>query len=149
MVLLDIIAIIISVLALGFSIWVYFKYDKVIKSLEKEKLEREAMENKRAHFDVQYNWLFVNHELILRNTGKSTAKNIVISIESNEPLTFQDGTTQYRLSQLEETEKSDSIPLIGGYQHAIKMKLTWDDESGKGVTQTAFLEDESNNGLMR
>ena len=139
----------IAIAALGFSLWVYFKHDKEIKSLEKEKLEREAMENKRAHFDVQYDWLFVRHILCFQNIGKSTAKNIVIDIESKETLTFQDGTTQYRINQLEVTEKSEPIPLTGGYQHAIKVTLTWDDESGKGITQTAFVEDEGGNEFMR
>ena len=72
----------IAIAALFFSLWVYLKHDKEIKSLEKEKLEREAMESKRARFDVQYDWLFVRHILCLQNIGKSTAKNIVISIES-------------------------------------------------------------------
>lgn len=139
----------IAIAALFFSLWVYFKHDKEIKSLEKEKLEREAMENKRARFDVLYDWLFVRHILYLQNIGKSTAKNIVISIESKEPLTFQDGTTQYRINQLEVTEKAEPIPLTGGYQHAIKVTLSWDDESGKGITQTAFVEDEGGNEFMR
>lgn len=139
----------IAIAALVFSLWVYFKHDKEIKSLEKEKLEREAMESKRARFDVQYDWLFVRHILCLQNIGKSTAKNIVISIESKEPLTFQDGTTQYRINLLEVTEKAEPIPLVGGYQHAIKVTLTWDDESGKGITQTAFVEDEGGNEFMR
>ncbi len=139
----------IAIVALGFSLWMYFKHDKKIKSLEKEKLEHEAMENKRACFDVQYGWLFDHHKLCLQNIGKSTAKNIVISINSKEPLTFQDGTLQYRINQLEVTEKAEPIPLIGDYQHTIKVKLTWEDESGKGVTQTAFIDDEGVNEFMR
>ena len=145
---LDMIAIVISAFALGFSIWVYNKHDKEIKLLEKEKLEREAIENKRARFDVQCDWLFVCHILCLQNIGKSTAKNIVINIESKEPLTFQDGTTQYRINQLEVTEKAESIPLTGGYQQTIKVQLIWDDESGKGVTQTTFVENKGGNEFM-
>jgi hypothetical protein len=139
----------IAITALGFSLWVYFKHDKEIKSLEKEKLEREAMENKRAHFDVQYDWLFVRHILCFQNIGKSTAKNIVVDIESKEPITFQDGKTQYRINQLEVTEKSEPIALVGDYQHSIKVKLTWDDESGKGIIQTAFVEDKGGNEFMK
>jgi len=139
----------IAIAALVFSLWVYFKHDRKIKSLEKEKLENEAMENKRARFDVQYDWLFDRHMLCLQNIGKSTAKNIVISINSKEPLTFQDGTLLYRINQLEVTEKAKPIPLIGGYQHTIKVILTWEDESGKGVTQTAFIDDEGVNEFMR
>lgn len=138
----------ISTIALGFSLWVYIKHDKEIKSLEKEKLEREAAENKRAHFHVQYEWLSY-HFICIQNNGKSTAKNIVINIESEKPLTFPDGTTQYFIGQLEETEESNSIPLIGGYQHAIKVKLTWDDESGNGVKQTVCLKDNGANEFMR
>jgi hypothetical protein len=143
------IAIGISLTTLLFTLWVYFKHDHEIKTLEKEKLEREALENKRAHFDVQYDWLFVNHILCLQNNGKSTAKNIVIDIESNGSITFQDGTTQYRIDQLEVTEKAKPIALLGGYQHSIKVKLTWDDESGNGVTQKAFFEDKGGNEFMR
>lgn len=142
------IAIVISVLTLLFTLWVYFKHDHEIKTLEKEKLEREALENKRAHFDVQYDWLFVRHILCLQNNGKSTAKNIVVSIESKKTLTFQGGTTRYKINQLEVTEKAAPIPLTGGYQHAIKVKLTWDDESGIGVTQTAFVESKGGNEFM-
>lgn len=138
----------IAIITLGFTLLVYLKHDKEIKALEKERLEREAAENKRAHFDVLYNWLFVQHILYLKNTGKSTAKNIVINIESKEPLTFQDGSTQYRINKLEVTEKAE-IPLTGNYQHAIKVTLTWDDESGKGVTQMEHVEDDGVNEFMR
>lgn len=138
----------IAILTLVFSLWVYFKHDKEIKALEKEKLKREAVESQRARFDVQYKWLFVRHILCLQNTGKSTAKNIVINIESKEPLTFQDGSTQYRINKLEVTEKAE-IPLTGNYQHAIKVTLTWDDESGKGVTQMEHVEDDGVNEFMR
>ena len=138
----------IAIFALGFSLWVYFKHDKEIKTLEKEKLEREAIENKRAHFNVQYDWLFVRHMLYLQNIGKSTAKNIVINLESKEVLTFQDGTTQFRINQLDVTEKAEPIPLTGGYQHDIKVKLKWDDESGMGVTQIICVNDDGVNGIM-
>ena len=143
------IAIGISLLTLLFTLWVYFKHDSVLKTLEKEKLEREAAENKQARFDVQYDWLFVQHILCLQNIGKSTARNILVSIESKVPLTFQNGTRQYRIEQLEVTEKADSIPLVGKFQHAIKVKITWDDESGIGVTQTSFVEDKGGNEFMR
>lgn len=139
----------IAIFALAFSLWVYLKHDKEIKGLEKEKLEREALESRRAHFDVQYDWLFVQHILCLQNIGKSTARNIVVSIESKEPITFQDGSTQYRINQLEVTEKAEPISLNGSYQHAIKVKLTWDDDSGKGVTQTAHIEDKCGNEFLR
>ena len=131
-----------------FSLWVYFKHDKEIKALEKEKLEREAAESKRAHFDVQYKWLFVRHILCLKNTGKSAAKNIVINMESKEPKTFQDDTTQYSISQLEVTEKVE-IPLTGNYKHAIKVTLTWEDESGGKVSLTEHVEDDGVNEFMR
>lgn len=138
----------ITIFTLGFSIWVYLKHDKDIKTLEKEKLEREAAESKRAHFDVQYNWQFVRHILCLQNTGKSTAENIVINIEYKEPLTIPDGTTQYRINKLEVTEKTE-IPLTSNYHHAIKVSLKWDDESGRGVTQTVHIEDDGINEFMR
>lgn len=138
----------IAIITLGFTLLVYLKHDKEIKALEKERLEREAAESKRAHFDVQYKWLFVRHILCLKNTGKSTAKNIVINMESKEPLTFQDDSTQYRINKLEVTEKAE-IPLTGNYQHAIKVTLTWDDESGKGVTQMEHVEDDGVNEFMR
>lgn len=46
------------------------------------------------------------------------------------------------------TEKVE-IPLTGNYQHAIKVTLTWDDESGRGVTQTVRVEDDGVNEFMR
>ena len=138
----------ITILTLIFSLWVYLKHDKKIKDLEKEKLEREAAESKRAHFEVQYKWQFVQHILCLKNIGKSTAINIVINIESKEPLTFKDSTTQYRINKLEVTEKTE-IQLIGNYQHSIRVTLTWNDESGKGITQTEHVEDDGCNEFMR
>lgn len=143
------IAIGISLLTLLFTLWGYIKHDHEIKTLEKEKLKREALENKRACFAVQYDWLFVRHMLCIQNIGRSTAKNIVIDIESKGSITFLDGTTQYRIDQLEVTEKAEPIELLGSYQHSIKVKLTWDDESGNGVTQKAFLEDKGGNEFMR
>ena len=68
------IAVGLSLATLMFTIWVYFKHDNEIKTLEKEKLEREALENKRAHFDLKYDWLFVQHILCLQNIGKAPQK---------------------------------------------------------------------------
>lgn len=48
--------------------------------------------------------------------------------------------TQYHIVQLEPTEKSKDIPIIGNAPYRLKVKLTWDDETGMKLTKNYFLE---------
>lgn len=130
----------IALIALGFSLWGYFVYDRPIKSLQKEQLEREALENKQAKLNVVYTRLLIYNILRIQNEGPTTAKNIVIELCDDNALTFEGMKTQYHIVQLEPTEKSKDIPIIGNAPYRLKVKLTWDDETGTELTKNYFLE---------
>lgn len=130
----------IALIALGFSLWGYFVYDRPIKSLQKEQLEREAIENKQAKFNVVYTRLLIYNILRIQNEGPATAKNIVVELYDDNALAFEGMKTQYHIVQLEPTEKSKDIPIIGNAPYRLKVKLTWDDETGMKQTKNYFLE---------
>lgn len=79
----------IALIALGFSLWGYFVYDRPIKSLQKEQLEREAIENKQAKFNVVYTRLLIYNILRIQNEGPATAKNIVVELYDDNALAFE------------------------------------------------------------
>ena len=81
----DIIALssmLIALVALGFSLWGYFVYDKPIKLLQKKKLQQEAIDRERASFNVSYNQVLIHNVLQIQNTGSVVANYIIIEIES-------------------------------------------------------------------
>ena len=47
---------------------------------------------------------------------------------------------RFVVDTLEPTEKSNDISLIGDAPCRIKVRLTWDDNSGKGLSKNYFLE---------
>ena len=140
----DIIALssmLIALIALGFSLWGYFVYDKPIKSLQKKKLQQEAIDRERASFNVSYNQVLIHNVLQIQNIGSVVANNIIIEIESAvTPLVFEGMKDRFVIDKLEPTEKSNDIPLIGDAPYRLKVKLTWDDNSGKGLSKNYFPE---------
>lgn len=130
----------IALIALGFSLWGYSVYDRPIKSLQKEQLEREALENKQAKLNVVYTRLLIYNILRIQNEGPATAKNIVVELYDDNALAFEGMKTQYHIVQLEPTEKSKDISIIGNAPYRLKVKLTWDDETGMKQTKNYFLE---------
>lgn len=140
---MELVSIIISGLALLFSVCIFFLLDHRIKVLEKEKLEYEIQEYKRAKFKVDYQLLFGIHNLLhIENIGKVVAQNINILIEPSEDgdLIFNNGGKTYHIDQLDATEKHDAIPMQGQAPRKLKVVLTWDDKSGKGVTKNYYVE---------
>ena len=140
----DIIALssmLIALVALGFSLWGYFVYDKPIKLLQKKKLQQEAIDRERASFNVSYNQVLIHNVLQIQNTGSVVANNIIIEIESTvTPHVFEGMKDRFVVDKLEPTEKSNDIPLIGDAPYRLKVRLTWDDNSGKGLSKNYFLE---------
>ena len=140
----DIIALssmLIALIALGFSLWGYFVYDKPIKSLQKKKLQQEAIDRERASFNVSYNQVLIHNVLQIQNTGSVVANNIIIEIESAvTPLLFEGMKDRFVIDKLEPAEKSSNIPLIGDAPYRLKVRLTWDDNSGKGLSKNYFPE---------
>lgn len=133
----------IALVALGFSLCGYFKYDRPIKSLQKEKLQQEALDAKRAKLNVTYRALLVNSGLTIHNNGQVIAENIVVELCDRQDLLLADGESKYHIEKLEPTEKSHNIPIIGNAPYRLIVKLTWDDESGTSLSKNYFLERKS------
>ena len=133
----------IALVALGFSLCGYFVYDRPIKSLQKEKLQQEALDAKRAKLNVSYRALLVNSGLTIHNNGQVIAENIVVELCDIPDLLLADGESKYQIKQLEPTEKSQNIPIVGNAPYHLKVKLTWDDKSGKRLSQNYFLDRKS------
>ena len=130
----------IALIALGFSLVGYFKYDRPIKSLQKEKLQQEAIENKRANLRVSYSQVLIYNVLQIQNIGHIVAHNIVVELESEKDLAFEGMERQYKIEQLEPTEKSKSFAIIGDAPYNLKVKLTWDDESGERIKKNYYVD---------
>lgn len=140
---MDIISIIISGSSILFSILVFFFLDRRIKVLEKEKLEYELLEYKRAKLEVDYQLLLGIHRCLnIENVGRVTAQNIVIELLPSEEgqLKFDNGDTNYPIQKLDPTEKRPHIKMTGDALNKLEVLLTWDDESGKRVHQKYYLE---------
>ena len=131
----------VALIALAFSLVGYFKYDKPIKTLQKEKLLQEALENKRANFEIIYKAASLSGcRLRIQNTGKVIAKNIEIELRSEKSIAFSNGTKQYTVAQLEPTQKTRHLSLIGDCPFQLKLKLKWDDESGERREKNFFVD---------
>lgn len=131
----------IALIALGFSLVGYFKYDRPIKSLQKEKLIQEALEYKRANFEINYDLIALkNCYLRIKNIGKVTAKNINVELRSKKSIAFKDGSQQYTIEQLESTQKTRHLLLSGDCPSSLKIKLRWDDESGERIEKNFFVD---------
>ncbi|MEE1095311.1 MAG: hypothetical protein UH084_01905 [Paludibacteraceae bacterium] len=138
----DWIAIVISSIALIFSLIGYFKYDRPIKSLQKQDLEREALKYKRAAFEIKYIQGLTTSILAIQNTGNVCATNINVELKKDEgsSMSFEGGSLQYHIKQLEPTETCNPIHILGNATFRIKVTLTWDDESGEGISKNYYLE---------
>lgn len=133
---------VIALIALGYSLVGYYKYDRPIKSLQKEKLQQEALEKKKAKFEVSYFTVLIHNMFQIQNVGNVIAKNIQISIvdDKQNQIAFQDGKLLHQIPQLEPTEKSKTVALRCDYQNRLKVKVTWDDDSGNGYSRNFFVD---------
>lgn len=136
------VSIIISLISSLFTIFVFFYLDRRIKVLEKEKLEYELLEYKRAKFQVDYQLLLGIHPLLnIKNIGRVMAQNITIELQpsNEEQLTFDNGDTNYLIDKLDPTEDRPHIKMTGVAPNRLEVLLIWDDESGKRVSQKYYL----------
>lgn len=135
----DWISIGISLMVFLFSLFVYFVHDKDIKNLQKEKLERELLEDKRAKLDIIYQSALIFGVLTIKNIGKVIARNIVVEIKDEPDLLFDGDKTQAFIPSLEPTEKQ-ALQLQGKFVQRMVVTLHWDDDSGKGLSQNFHVE---------
>ena len=131
----------VALIALAFSLVGYFKYDKPIKTLQKEKLIQEALENKRADFEIIYKATSLSGcRLRIQNIGKVIARNIDVELRSKKSIAFSDGTKQHVVERLEPTQKTGHLSLIGECPFQLKLKLKWDDESGERREKNFYVD---------
>ena len=123
----------IALIALGFSLWGYFVYDKPIKSLKKEILARELVEKKHARLQLDYHDNKWNNYVEIENIGYVKACNI--QLHSLIPqVKFRDTgglTDTFVLPVLRPHETPIHIYVQSANILKIKIQVTWEDESPK------------------
>lgn len=129
---------IISCLALGVSVFTYFKHDKKIKAQEQiindyqiNKIAKENEESKKA--SIRGNIIKGDRgkrTLKVYNCGKAAARNIrVEGLKCDGIIIMQENLFPYELmTSLDYTELT--MCLLMGYPATIKLKYIWDDDFG-------------------
>jgi hypothetical protein len=141
---MDIISLIISVIAIAFTVVMYFKHDKRLKKQEErlnvyqlKKIDEEESEKKKAYVRGE----IIKEEkgkrvLKIRNTGKTPAKNIDVKFLNNfiegdpstEKVFIMNFSNPFELLNI--NDDFDIIMHLNAYHSTdvLKVKLTWEDD---------------------
>ena len=139
---------VISVLAIIGTLYTYFKYDKKIKEQEKrlqeyqiKAFQKEEEINKKADFTVDTIFLGGNKggRLIIKNIGKSVARNIRYSFNTDKVYGLNDGTYVQLISEQELTLKY-YLFLNGVSIENFYIKIEWDDDLQKDNNKIIYLD---------
>ena len=130
---------IISCLALGVSVFTYFKHDKKIKAQEQiindyqiNKIAKENEESKKA--SIRGNIIKGDRgkrTLKVYNCGKAAARNILVEGLDIESLAvMRNGLFPYELMNPQDYTEL-IICIVKGSPSTIKLKYIWDDDFGQ------------------
>lgn len=98
-------AIVVSVLSLGFSLYVYFDTDRRIKKQENrinnytlEKIEKEKENAQKALIDASLHQVMKGHyQLTIYNKGEAKARNVQVLLPDLEDTYFPENPTPFEL----------------------------------------------------
>ena len=136
----DIISSFLSSLAIILTIVMYLKHDKRLKKQEEmlnayqlKKIEEEESESKKAQ--VRGNLikgLKGRRDLRVYNTGKSPAKNIIITFmeDSDKNVTTIPYSSPFEFLNTNDHFDIIMYPIVSA-THVLKVKLTWEDDFSK------------------
>lgn len=131
MIALSIISLCVSLLALGFSVFVYVKHDKKLKEYQVYKIEEELRAKKSAI--LRMNKLLVPNSrgysdayFVMRNEGRAKALNVHLHCEPNILL---HGDFAIHCLNPGQEERRCAVLTIGG-PHKVELTYRWDDELG-------------------
>lgn len=130
---------IISCLALGVSVFTYFKHDKKIKAQEQiindyqiNKIAKENEESKKA--SIRGNIIKGDRgkrTLKVYNSGKAAARNIrVEGLDIESLAVMRNGLFPYELMNPQDYTEL-IICIVKGSPSTIKLKYIWDDDFGR------------------
>ena len=132
-------SLIVALVALGFSLWGYFVYDRPIKQLQKQDLEQESLAKKQARLKIDYTQNeFRNSIFRVENVGRSDARNIVLKGISEEPVFYGRSITNNKEYVVGTLRPNDSAHVIRTCyrRQRLTMVVTWDDDSQIERTET-------------
>jgi len=122
----------VALVSLGFSLWGYFVYDRPIKKLQKQDLEREALKKKQAILKVDYLEENGNSMLRIANIGYANAENITLKSLSEGYAFYNEGSQkEHTIGVLRPQDTPQRIHLVYRKPH-LTMEVKWDDASKKG-----------------
>ncbi len=132
---MDLISLILSILALSFSVFIYFYHDRKIKKQEKllndyniRKNEQEEIENKKAC--IRANMIKLNggkYAMKIYISGKAEAKNINVQF-MDKLKGFYTTENKYSYKQILPHDGTEFILLATeGHEDSIGLRLSWDD----------------------
>lgn len=116
------------------NLFLYFRYDRKIKMLEKRRLEEEINDKNRADFSLRAEKIKAGiYKLVLLNYGKADARNVKINLlntkEEVESTTFAQNFDTYQL--INSNTQREAILHIYTYNTiTLKYEILWDDNLG-------------------
>ena len=146
---LDIIAIVFSAVALGFSIYVYIKHDRRIKPLELEIAEYQAKEIREqeaaknfAVLDVRSRYVKPgNLYITIINCGQATATNLQVEVLENANMFVSHNSGILPYASLSATHSFQlRYTTFEQSPNLIKIRVIWDDPSSSNKSQVFDLQ---------
>ena len=131
---MEIAGIVISILALSFSVFTYFYHDRKIKKQQKlinayqiEKVEKEKIESLRANIEAK---VLKKRDglngIVICNTGKSIATSVFVTIPEDEYYEVMSNPCPIDLRPQQSIEIS--LALFDNFPDKIELKFEWKDE---------------------
>jgi len=143
----NILSLLLSVFALGISLFTYFKHDRKLKNQQEEinkfliEKEKEAASLKMKA-DIRGNMIWKHKgpgELKIFNRGESEARNVKV-----EYLSSIKGVYIREIDVIESLSPQGSYTFVynldTGHVASIKVRYTWDDDFRRGNTREEILQ---------
>lgn len=132
---------IISLAGISLALYLYSKHDKQLKRQEKtinqfniEKLESEKSLERRAEImcEISRKSEKYNATITFYNSGKSDARNVRLSVISDDDGILRDGKwgPYDILEKNRENKREERVTLLEGHKDTMDIEITWDDNSG-------------------
>ena len=140
----------VSLIGIGFTVYVYFSHDKKLNEQQKklneqqkqlntialEKAHQEVIDNKRAKIFLKHE----NHKLVITNIGKAIARNITLTTneKNTDPLFRRNPSPSW--AELKPGQSLEQTVIITNLTASeVRYDIAWTDDNGEqSDTQTVY-----------
>lgn len=133
---------IISLFALSFSIFTYFRHEKKIKDAQYRQLQHEEDENKKALISANIVKSLTKGNRILKiyNKGKSKAINVRVELVNNiDEIQFYNWRGSFSMLSPGQGHDITFLLLAGSFNDEMHLRFTWEDDYCKERSNEEFL----------